>query len=743
MVMKRFLLIATLLAVVLATYIGVSGVGAQTVCSPATAISVPFTKDGAGNFCYQANSMCYAINSWNLTLLQINGNNYTNMWVSGPSIPALNGVFTITYNGGQFGHFEIAGPCGPAGPTSTPTRAGPTATRSRTPTAGTSTPTITPTPLSGSFPDLVISSVATSPQGWTGGCALNLTMGVRVTVRNNGTVNAGPFVVDVSGTQQTVSGGLAAGASINLWFTRTGSLLITADITNVVAESSESNNTFSYTTITATPPVLCTRTPTATNGITATRTRTPTTGPTATRTRTPTTGPMPTATRTPTPTATVVISDPHLANPFVGAVWYKNPLYTAQVNSQASATGGALGAEMAKVANYGTGIWLDSVDSVHGSGGYPYGLAAHLNTALSQNANLVTIVLYNIPNRNCANMVSDTEFFFNANGLNLYKTQYIDAIANILTSNPAYANLRIVAIVEPDSLYRMVTNANSTVSCMEVSQSGGYAQAIQYALNTLEQFPNVYTYMDIGHSGIPGGWESTFGASTTLYANTIKGTNAGVHSVDGFVSNTANYSVISEPYMTANQMVGGMPVFSSLFFDWNPYIDEANFAAAWKDEMITVHGFPSGNANMIVDTSRNGWGGSSYGRSRPGGPSLASDLNTFVNESRVDRRFEKVDWCWCNQAAGIGAVPQANPSALFQAYLWIKPPGISDGSSVDIPVGPQNPRGHRFNRMCDPLYTGIQGRSRPTGAMSNAPAFGVWFPEGFAMLVSNAYPPLP
>jgi cellulose 1,4-beta-cellobiosidase len=159
--------------------------------------------------------------------------------------------------------------------------------------------------------------------------------------------------------------------------------------------------------------------------------------------------------------------------------------------------------------------------------------------------------------------------------------------------------------------------------------------------------------------------------------------------------------------------------------------------------MINTYGVPPTSANMIVDTSRNGWGGSSYGRVRPTGPSTSTDLETFVNESRLDRRFDKGLWGWCNQAGGIGAVPQANPSTLFQAYLWVKAPGISDGSSVAIPLGPQNPRGKGFNNMCDPNFGGFGDAIRHTGAMSNAPVAGAWFPDGFTMLVANAYPPLP
>ena len=186
----RFLSITTILVLVLTGAIGIGKASAQAVCSPATTISVPFVKDGAGTFCYQASSMCYAINSWSMTSLQINGNNYTNMWVSGPTIPALNGVFTITYNAGQFGHFEITGPCsGGATATLTPTSGAsrtptkvmtvsttPALTATRTPTSGasrtasngpsrtptrTSTPSLTPTRTNTHLPI----TVTPTPQG--------------------------------------------------------------------------------------------------------------------------------------------------------------------------------------------------------------------------------------------------------------------------------------------------------------------------------------------------------------------------------------------------------------------------------------------------------------------------------------------------------------------------------------------------------------------------------------------------
>lgn len=196
----RFLSMATILVVILVTIIGVGGVSAQTVCSPATAISVPFTKDGAGTFCYQASSLCQNINSWNLTTLSVNGNNYTNIWVSGSSIAPLNGVYTITYNSSVgWGHFEIVGPCSGGGPTATRvnTPSGPTATFTRTATVGGPTATRTNTPT------VVVGPTLTFTRTPTTGAPVNPGSQVGYSTQNGGTTGgAGGAVVNAStGTQ--------------------------------------------------------------------------------------------------------------------------------------------------------------------------------------------------------------------------------------------------------------------------------------------------------------------------------------------------------------------------------------------------------------------------------------------------------------------------------------------------------------------------------------------------------------
>lgn len=191
-----------------------------------------------------------------------------------------------------------------------------TATRTPTPTntpitPTTHTPTATATPL---LPDLVVQSMQITLESG-GACNFTSTsLGIRVTVGNQGQADAVPFVVDVNGGHQaTVSTGLAAGATTSVWIGHylPGQNTATVDAGLHVLESNENNNSLTQQLPIPTLPPTCT--PTVTQTSTPTPTHTPTlrpgeTPPTATLTPTITrTSPptaTPTATRTPTPTGT-------------------------------------------------------------------------------------------------------------------------------------------------------------------------------------------------------------------------------------------------------------------------------------------------------------------------------------------------------------------------------------------------------------------------------------------------------
>ncbi len=426
--------------------------------------------------------------------------------------------------------------------------------------------------------------------------------------------------------------------------------------------------------------------------------------------------------------------DRRLENPFVGATFYRNVDYVAAVTAAAQRQEGRLSQQMRLVANYPTFVWMDSIAAVTGGNGYPRGLAGHLDQALEQRANAIGLVIYNLPNRDCAALASNGELHIARNGLNRYRTDYIDAIFNIIRQ-PRYAGLRVVMVIEPDSLPNLITNRN-VGSCREASESGAYVEGVQYAISTLRSINNTYAYVDVGHAGWMG-WPANFNPFVDLLKRVGAGIRGGNSKVDGFISNTANYNPFTEPYMTANQMIGGQPVRSLQgWYDWNDHIDEQSYATALRTALTRGNNAYSASVGLLLDTSRNGWGGPN----RPARASAANDLRTFVRATTIDRRIHKGNWG--NQdGAGIGARPVANPAANYHAFVWVKPPGESDGSSRLIPTGPENPLGRGFDRMCDPIYRGnaLNGNNA-SGALPDAPVAGRWFQAQFVQLVQNAFP---
>jgi hypothetical protein len=85
-----------------------SGGGSGATCSNGTTISVPFTQNGAGEFCWIASSIGNYINSWNLDVLEVNGVSFTNKYASPSNLPAkIDGNYYIYYKGSySWSHFE-------------------------------------------------------------------------------------------------------------------------------------------------------------------------------------------------------------------------------------------------------------------------------------------------------------------------------------------------------------------------------------------------------------------------------------------------------------------------------------------------------------------------------------------------------------------------------------------------------------------------------------------------------------
>jgi cellulose 1,4-beta-cellobiosidase len=439
------------------------------------------------------------------------------------------------------------------------------------------------------------------------------------------------------------------------------------------------------------------------------------------------TGLQPTTTTTTTTTSSGPNPDPgnRVDNPYVGAKQYVNPDWAAKANAE---PGGS------RVANQPTGVWIDRIAAIIGTVD-SRGIAGHLDEAVRQAAGsplVIQFVIYNLPGRDCSALASNGEL--KPTEIGRYKTEYIDPIAEIL-ARPAYKDLRIVTTVEIDSLPNLITNVTprptKVDACDVMKDNGNYVTGVGYALKKLGAVPNVYNYLDIGHHGWIG-WDDNFGATADLLFRAANAEGSTKANVQGFIANTANYGALKEPYFAIGDSVDGKSVRESKWVDWNRYVDELSYAQAFRQRAVTA-GF-NANVGMLIDTSRNGWGGAA----RPTGPGPKTTVDTYVNGGKLDRRIHLGNWC--NQSgAGLGERPKAAPETGIDAYVWMKPPGESDGASKEIP----NNEGKGADKMCDPAYTGnIRNGNNMSGALADAPLSGKWFSAQFQELMRNAYPAL-
>ena len=394
----------------------------------------------------------------------------------------------------------------------------------------------------------------------------------------------------------------------------------------------------------------------------------------------------------------------------------------------ASATDTAL---VKAAAKFPTAVWLDRIGAIDGAkaSGGAMGLVDHLDAAVAQQKALsgstlkpmtIQLVVYDLPDRDCAALASNGELSSANDGMTKYKTQYIDRIAEIL-ARPAYAGLRIVTLIEPDSYPNMLTNIGiGKTVCDSVNQKGVYVDGIRYTLNKLSTLKNVYMYLDIAHSGWLG-WDGNRGKAIDGFINLVKGAtpsgNLGI--IRGFATNTANYTPLQEPFFDGSEkyvQTGG----TTQFYEYNHVVDEQTYVDKLHAEFVAA-GFPK-TLSFIVDTSRNGWGG----------PARPTQAAADVDDMRVDRRAHRGNWCNVKNT-GIGERPRANPDAsrpYLDAYVFVKPPGASDGTSDSTATTP-NAEGKRFDAMCG---------SGNVDALSGAPHAGQWFHDQFLMLLRNAYP---
>lgn len=83
--------------------------GTGEPCDNPMSISIPFSQDGIGEYCFVTSTEIAYVNSWNMETLEINGVDYTNKW-SNELPQAIDGQWFIYYKGNySWSHFEAPG----------------------------------------------------------------------------------------------------------------------------------------------------------------------------------------------------------------------------------------------------------------------------------------------------------------------------------------------------------------------------------------------------------------------------------------------------------------------------------------------------------------------------------------------------------------------------------------------------------------------------------------------------------
>jgi cellulose 1,4-beta-cellobiosidase len=287
-----------------------------------------------------------------------------------------------------------------------------------------------------------------------------------------------------------------------------------------------------------------------------------------------------------------------------------------------------LKAKISKVADIPTFTWFDTMSKVSQLPGY-------LTAAGSQ---ILQIVVYDLPNRDCHANASNGELFYNQNGAALYQ-QYVDGIVAAVKAAPGST---VVAVVEPDSLANLVTNLSDS-RCSSVQDQ--YKASVTYALKALSS-AGIYSYMDAGHAGWLG-WPANISPAATMFTQIW--TNAGKSSyIRGLATNVANYNALSaaspDPVTQGN----------------NNY-DEIHYINALAP-MLSSGGW---SAKFLVDQGRSG-----------------------------KQNIRSAWGNWCNiKNAGFGTRPTTSTgSEYIDAIVWVKPGGESDGTS--------NTSATRYDSMC-------------------------------------------
>lgn len=184
-------------------------------------------------------------------------------------------------------------------------------------------------------------------------------------------------------------------------------------------------------------------------------------------------------------------------NPFEGRKLFANPEWARKLeqtyNVFKSAADEVNAAKVRTVQGTGSFVWVSDTASLSNIDGAIEAARAVQNaTGVEQ---IVGLVLYNLPDRDCSAGESAGEYSSDNGGLDRYKNDFIKPYAGKVS---AATDLTFAIVVEPDSLGNVITNQGMEF-CAKATPV--YEEGIAFALANL-QFPNVHLYIDAAH----GGW---------------------------------------------------------------------------------------------------------------------------------------------------------------------------------------------------------------------------------------------
>lgn len=501
-------------------------------------------------------------------------------------------------------------------------------------------------------------------------------------------------------------------------------------------------------------------------------------------------------------------------NPFEDSYFYLSPDIKTMMDYSLEIVEAEGNTELADKIKYvqrqPSAVWMDSIATIYGDPeAGRRSLEGHLDAAVAQQQYFaeidgemspmtIVVIIYNLPDRDCAAFASNGQLYEvgkpgvdhpELEGIRKYREDYLGVIVDTFNKKHEYKNLRIVAMLEPDSYPNMITNTklnpdgpsliwpeltteNGTTYCDTLLEDyyspglepglGVYGHGLQIAIEELHKPGNVYTYLDIGHAGWLG-WDDSMNDQSNLkrgvegFLKLIEGANtdgiSGFDKVRGFASNTSGYTPVEEPAISNDEADRAA---LQDFYEWNKAVDELTYIDSFNARVRSEQ--PGFEPGFIIDTARNGWG--FPGRPEPGSVPKGTD-----SSQRVDQRAHRGHWCNVDKA-GVGEMPKASPDSTrphLDAFFWMKPPGESDGISFDVadyPVGSE-----AYNTLDDidraivdaasnPIYEGkqldtmcIAGEIRDGNLAVQpipelAPHAGGWFHKQYIMLIENAYPPL-